>query len=102
MDWEIWEPHPHRYFLRNIYFGIEIRGPFIEIQSLGTHEVRAASEDKISVFFGYKFEDEEPSSKRVAGNTVLELRSPVPLDPIVSGSCGGPKPHELPNQSTFS
>ena len=85
MDWEVGEPYPHWNFLRHIYFCVEVRGPPVEIQSLRTHEVRVVSEDQVSIVFGYKFKNEEASPYGVAGNTVLELGPPIPLDPVVCG-----------------
>ena len=81
---------------------IKVGRPPVEIQALRPHEVRAAHEDQISIFLGYELEYEESSSNDVAGHTILQLGSLVTLDPVVGGFCGGPKPHKLSYQSSFS
>ena len=85
VDWKVWKPYPHWNFLRYIYFRVEIWSPSVEIQSLRSHEIRAISEDQVSIIFGYKLKNEEASPYGVASNTVLELGPPVPLDPVVCG-----------------
>ena len=87
MNREVWKPHPNWNLLWDINFWIDVRNPAIQVKALGAHEVRPASKDEISVLLGYKFEDEEPPADRVAGDTVLYLRPPIPLDPIVCGLC---------------
>ena len=82
---EVGEPYPYWNFLRHIYFCVEIWSPSVEVQSLRSHEVWAISEDEILVFFGYKLKNEEASPYGVAGNTILELGSPVSLDPVIRG-----------------
>ena len=85
MDWEIREPYLYWNFLWHIYFCIEIWSPSVEVQSLRSHEIWTISEDQVSVFFGYKLKNEEASPYGIAGDTILELGSPIPLDPVVCG-----------------
>ena len=75
--------------------------PSIKVQTLSPHEIGATPEDKIPVFFQYKFEDEEVSAYNITSHVVLELRSPISLDPVIGGSYWGLKPHELPYHASF-
>jgi hypothetical protein len=68
---------------------------------LGAHEIGPVPENKISVVLGDEFEDEETSSNRITGNAAGDQWSPVPLDPVFSGSGRGPKAHELTNESAL-
>ena len=90
MDRQIGEPYPDRDLFGYMYCGIKVWRPSIEVQSLGAHEIGAAPEDEITVLFGDEFKDEETSAHRVAGETMLQMGSPVTLNPIIRGFGRGP------------
>ena len=102
VDRQVWEPNPYWHFFRHVDRGIKIGCLPIEIHALRPHGVRADPEDQISIFLGYELEYEESSSNGVVGHTILQLGSPVTMDPVIGGFCGGPKPHKLSYQSSFS
>ena len=85
MDRKIGEPNLDRNLFGNINSGIEFRRPSVEVQTLGAHEVGATPEDQITVLFGDEFEDEKTSAHWVAGDAMLQVGSPVSLNPIVRG-----------------
>ena len=86
MDWEIGQTNPNWDRLRDVQSRIKIRRPSIKLQILSPHEIGVTPEDKITVFFRYKFEDEEASAYSITSHAVLEPRSPILLDPVISGS----------------
>ena len=85
MDRKIGEPNLDWNLFGNIYSGIEVRRPSVEVQTLGAHEIGSTSEDEIVILFGDEFEDEETSAHRIAGDTMLQVGSPATLNPIVRG-----------------
>jgi hypothetical protein len=65
VNWQIWETNPYRDSFGNIYCRIKVRGPFVQVETLRAHEIRAILEDQIFVFFGGEFEEEKPSPQKV-------------------------------------
>ena len=84
MDREIGQANPNWNRLGDIHSWVKVQGLTIQIETLGSHEIQPISENQISIFFCNKFEEEEPSSNHVIGDTIGDQRSLVFLDPIVS------------------
>ena len=56
------ELDPYWNLLRDIFFEVERKVPFVEIHSSWTHEVWSISKNEVSVFFFLKNEDKIPFS----------------------------------------
>ena len=61
----------------------------------------AISENEILILLIYEFEKKIATAQGIAGDSLLEMWLPVPLNPIISGFCRGPEPHELTNQASL-
>jgi hypothetical protein len=64
---QVGEPDPNRYLLWHFLHGIEVRGPAVQIQPLGSHKVWSISENEVLVFLIYKLEEKKVVAQRVAG-----------------------------------
>ena len=95
MDREIGQVNPKWNHLGDIHSWVKVRGPAIHIETLGPHEIWLVSENQISIFFCNKFEEEEPSSNCVIGDTIGDQRSTFFLDPVISSLRGGPQTCKL-------
>jgi hypothetical protein len=84
---QVGEPDPYRYLLWKFHHGIEVRGPAIQIQPLGSHKVWSISENEILIFLVYKLEEKKATAQRVAGNFLLKMGLLVPLDPSIGVFC---------------
>ena len=84
---QIGNPNLYMNLLGQFYRGIKIRGPAIQIQSLGSHKVWSISKYEILIFLIYKLKEKEATAEGVAGNSLLEMGLLVSLDPIVGGFC---------------
>jgi hypothetical protein len=77
---------------------IKVRGPFIEIEALRSHEIRPISEDQVFVLFCIELEQEVASTQKIRGDFVLDQRIPILNDPVFCQFWLGPKARELTHQ----
>ena len=66
MQREVRQSYPNRECRQDILCRVKIRGPLVQVKPLGTHEVRAITEDQISIVNTVKNKHKEASSYKMA------------------------------------
>ena len=98
MHWHIGEPNPDRDCRWDIHSRIEIGGPFVKVEALGSHEIGPIPEDQVLILLGVELEQKEASTQKIRGDFIFDQRNPVLNDPVFRGSWRGPKARELTHQ----
>jgi hypothetical protein len=79
---KIREPNPDRNCRWDIHGRIKVRGLFIEIETLRSHEIGPIPEDQVFVLLCIEIEQEVASTQKIRGDFVLDQRIPILNDPV--------------------
>lgn len=101
MHWKIREPNPDRDCNWDIHGRIEVRGPFVEVEALRSHEIGSIPEDQVFFLLCVELEQEEASTQKIRGDFAFDQRNPVLNDPVFHRFWRGPKARELTHQGTI-
>ena len=65
MHWNIREPNPNKDSRWDIHGRIEVRGPFVEVEALRSHEIGPIPENQVFVLLCVELEQEEASAHKI-------------------------------------